>query len=131
MIQFIAPVLTTIFSLLKEDDANIAKSAGVSPNVLNKVTHVIEGYLTKDEKMLQLSAELMQQARQHDIETFDKHDKFSNCLRSCVRPIATFVALFWYVYARLHDIPLASEDYAIIGGILAFWFGFRPFEKRK
>jgi len=37
----------------------------------------------------------------------------------------------WYIYARLNDIPLQAEDYAIIGGIMAFWFGFRPFEKGK
>jgi len=43
----------------------------------------------------------------------------------------TFAAMSWYLYARTQGIELTQEDYAIIGGVLAFWFGFRPFEKRR
>ncbi len=78
-----------------------------------------------------LTEDKFNNARKHDIATFDKNDLFSNRLRSIVRPICTLIAISWYVYARANEIPLGKEDYAIIGGILAFWFGFRPFEKKR
>jgi hypothetical protein len=131
MIQYITPLLGSVLSMLQKDRQHLAKSAGVSENVVEQVTEAMQRYLSEDERLLKLSDDIMRQARQHDIETFDRQDRFSNRLRSVVRPISTFVALAWYVYARLNDIPLVSEDYAIIGGVLAFWFGFRPFEKRN
>lgn len=131
MIQYLGPVLSSVISLLQKDSHHLAKSAGVSKEIMGQVTNAMQNYLSKDERMLKLSNELMKQAREHDVATFDKYDKFSNRLRSVVRPISTFIALIWYVYARLNEIELSTEDYTIIGGILAFWFGFRPFEKRN
>jgi hypothetical protein len=55
--------------------------------------------------------------------------RFVNVLRGIVRPVITLTAFFWYVYARATNVPMGAEDYAIVGGIMAFWFGFRPFEK--
>lgn len=75
-------------------------------------------------------AEQLKSARMHDAQIFDATDKFSNTLRSSVRPIITIAAMGWYIWARANGVPLEGEDYAIIGGVLAFWFGFRPFEKR-
>ncbi|MFT7433691.1 MAG: hypothetical protein ACI9TY_001330, partial [Alphaproteobacteria bacterium] len=107
------------------------KKAGVSEDVMSKITDVLTDFVTKDEKALQMTMAYMQEARAHDIATFNKDDILANRFRSVVRPVCTFLALWWYVYARINEIPLQQEDYAIVGGILAFWFGFRPFEKRK
>ena len=100
-------------------------------SIVSKVLGAVEDYANKDERMQAFLAEQINKARSHDIATFDKTDKFSNRLRSSVRPLTTFAAMAWYIYARLNEIPLQAEDYAIIGGIMAFWFGFRPFEKRQ
>ena len=127
----LATALPAVFSFLRSDKKKLAEKAGVDEGVFDGVAGVIENYLTKDERAQKFWAEQMDNARKHDIATFDQGDKFINRLRSSVRPIVTFVALAWYVYARLNNIPLTSEDYAIIGGVLAFWFGFRPFEKRQ
>jgi len=35
----------------------------------------------------------------------------------------------WYVYARANGIELQEYDWYIIGGVIAFWFGFRPLEQ--
>ncbi|MBI1362718.1 MAG: hypothetical protein GC134_01935 [Proteobacteria bacterium] len=104
---------------------------GVAQDATEQVVSALEAFLHKDEEAAKLTADYMDQARKHDIATFDAQDRFANRMRACVRPACTFVALCWYVYARANGIELQPEDYAIIGGILAFWFGFRPFEKRR
>lgn len=131
MIQLATTVLGGLFGLLKGNTKSIASEAGVDEGIVGKVLGAVEAYATKDERMQAFLAEQIDKARQHDIATFDKTDLFSNRLRSTVRPLTTFAAMGWYIYARLHDIPLAAEDYAIIGGVMAFWFGLRPFEKRQ
>lgn len=131
MIQIATTVLGGLFGLLKGNSKSIAGKAGVDESIVGKVLGAVEDYANKDERMQAFLAEQINKARQHDIATFDKTDKFSNRLRSSVRPLTTFAAMAWYIYARLNEIPLQAEDYAIIGGIMAFWFGFRPFEKRQ
>lgn len=131
MIPLLTTALPAIFSFMKSDKKKLADEAGVEEGMFDGVMGVIENYLTKDERAQKFWAEQMDNARKHDIATFDINDKFINRMRSSVRPVVTFVALAWYIYARVNDITLTSEDYAIVGGILAFWFGFRPFEKRK
>jgi CHASE1-domain containing sensor protein len=46
-----------------------------------------------------------------------------------IRPITTFIALGFYIYARTHGIELQVEDKALIGGIIGFWFTGRTVEK--
>ena len=130
MFNVILPVLSTIFSALRNRKEDIAAEAGVSGDVVEKVGGVLEAYLTKDERVWHQIAAEVEKARQHDIATQVKGYWFIDIMRGAVRPIITYVAMFWYVYARAYTIPLGAEDYAIIGGILAFWFGTRPFEKK-
>ncbi len=129
--NIIIPILSGLAGLLKANRGAIAKKAGTTPDIVGKVTTAFEQYLSKDERVLAIAAEELNKARQHDIETQVKGIPLVNLARGLVRPVITFTAFAWYVYARVYHIPLTSEDYAIIGGILAFWFGFRPFEKIK
>ncbi|NBX75139.1 MAG: hypothetical protein EBQ92_01115 [Proteobacteria bacterium] len=130
MLNIAAPIIGGIFDLLKGDSKQIAKNSGLEEGVVGKVLGAVEAYATRDERLQAMLAAEIDKARQHDVTTFDKNDLFSNRLRSSVRPLITFAAMAWYIYARLTGIPLAGEDYAIIGGVMMFWFGFRPFEKR-
>lgn len=131
MLNLFTPALAGMFSALLRSRGDIASISGASEDVVNRVLTAAEQHIGKDERLqAQLFAE-MESARQHDVKTFDGKDRATNALRSSVRPLITFVAMGWYVYARLNAIPLMPEDYAIIGGILAFWFGFRPFEKMR
>lgn len=131
MLNVLAPALAGIFSALLKQRGDIATVSGASEDVVNRVLTAAEQHLSKDERLqAQIFAE-MESARSHDANTFDKTDVIANRLRSSVRPIVTFAAMGWYVFARVEGIALAPEDYAIIGGILAFWFGMRPLEKIK
>lgn len=107
------------------------KIEGVSSGVVDKVVDAFQDYVTKDEKAQVFLAEQIELSRQHDIKLMEHNSRFVNDLRGAVRPVVSFIAIGWYVYARVNDIALTHEDYAIIGGVLAFWFGFRPFEKRS
>ena len=124
------PVISGLIALFRNSNQQPAIK-GVPQNAVDGVLDAFEAFATKDERAQKFAAAQMEKARQHDIATFDKTDIFTNRLRSSVRPLTTFVAMSWYIYARLNNIPLTAEDYTIIGGILAFWFGFRPFEKRR
>lgn len=131
MLAAILPFITQIISLVRDSKNDIAAKTGVSPDAVDKVTTAIESYINKDERVLQLAEQAINNARQHDTSTYNPQDKLVNTARGLVRPICSFIAIVWYVAARASGIPLLPEDYAIIGGILAFWFGFRPFEKKQ
>lgn len=128
--SFITPILSTLFNVLSSQEKILSKETGISVSSIQHLSSVLQGYMSKDEKLLKLEQEFMNKARQHDMQTYTAGHNFVNGIRSLVRPICTFVSLAWYVYARMNDIELMSEDYAIIGGVLAFWFGFRPFDKK-
>ncbi len=119
-----------VLTVLSAGKRTIARGAGVDEGTVSAVLKGVDAYLSKDERARAQLNDFVKDARAHDISTFMKEDLFSNRLRSLVRPVVTFAAMGWYLYARSHGITLTQEDYAIIGGVLAFWFGFRPFEKR-
>lgn len=115
-------VLTPLLSLFS--------SSQKLPEGSEKVLGAFTDFIQRDDKAKALVASYIEQARQHDIATFDKSDKFTNRIRSLVRPVCTLLTLSWYIYARVMGIPLTPEDYTLIGGVVAFWFGVRSLEKR-
>lgn len=131
MLQVLAPALAGIFSALVKQREAISSSSGVSEDIVNRVLTAAEQHIGKDERLQQQLFAEVENARQHDVATFSPDTVGVNILRGAVRPVVTFMAMGWYIYARVQGVALLPEDYAIIGGILAFWFGFRPFEKRS
>lgn len=125
----LAPTLLGVLtSYLESRKGDVAKATGLSEETVGQVSHVVNGYLTQDERVTQAIMGEIDKARAHDAGLTGVAP-FVNTLRGLVRPLITLTAFFWYVYARSVHIALGSEDYAIIGGVMAFWFGFRPFEK--
>lgn len=124
------PVISILADVLRSNKVEVAKQTGVSEDAIGKVGDAVESFLTKDERALQAMMAEIDKARAHDTAmNATAMPPVVLLLRGLVRPLITLTAFFWYVYARAAGIALGSEDYAIIGGILAFWFGFRPFEK--
>lgn len=130
MIQVALPFLTNVLALFRENKNKISKESGVAADVVEQVARAFEKQLSKDERLIQQAAKEMEKARQHDIQTQIKDIWLVNLLRGLVRPLVTFSVFMWYLYARIQGIPLSAEDYTLIGGILAFWFGIRSFDKK-
>ena len=131
MWQLALPVVETVLGIIRERKTEIAQETGVPSHVVAQISQAFEAHIGKDERLLAMAQQEMQAAREHDAQTQVRDIPFVNLARGLVRPSVTFMAMGWYVYARVQNIPLNAEDYAIIGGILAFWFGMRPFEKRQ
>lgn len=103
------------------------KDLGITDDVAKGIT----SYLQNNTKLEQEIVEEIDKARQHDIKTGQNTSNFVKNLRGSIRPICTIATFIWYLYAKLNHIELTSEDYSIIGGVLAFWFGFRSYEKKN
>lgn len=130
MLATILPLFTSaVQAFLTTKKTETAQKAGVAPSQVEQIGQALQSYLTQDERLQQQILAEVEKARQHDIATRVTHEPIVNIARGLVRPVITFTAMAWYVYARMNNIPLQPEDYSIIGGILAFWFGLRPFEK--
>lgn len=123
------PVLGAVAEYLLSRKADVAKQTGLPEETIGKVSAAVNDFLTKDERAQAAVMNEIEKARQHDIATAENTPPIVALLRGLVRPVITLAACFWYIYARLIGVELTGEDYAIIGGIMAFWFGFRPFEK--
>lgn len=124
------PVLSVIGGLLEERKADVAEKTGLSVETVGRVSGVVGDILTKDERVYEAVMAEIDRARMHDSAMVDVNAlPLVNYLRGLVRPVITLTAFFWYVYARCTGVPMLAEDYAIVGGIMAFWFGVRPFEK--
>lgn len=131
MLQMILPIIGGVVELIKNNRETIAREVGVKPAVMDKLGDVIKTHLTQDERKLQQLAAEVQSARDFAMQTQVKDVVLVSIARGLVRPCITFAAMGWYIYARVNQIVLQPEDYAIVGGVLAFWFGMRPFEKIK
>lgn len=125
------PVLSVVNSLLEERRADVAEKTGLSVDTVAKVSGVVGDMLTRDERIREAVMQEIDRARAHDAGMGVVNGMpLIGILRGLVRPVITLTAFFWYVYARCMGVPMVAEDYAIVGGIMAFWFGVRPFEKR-
>ena len=64
-------------------------------------------------------------AREHDKASYGTHwsGRVVDFFRGMVRPVITFTAFAYFIYMRVNGFELPENDYYIIGGILAFWFG--------
>lgn len=101
-----------------------------SDGTVRKAVDTVSNYLGKDERILDAANKQIDSARKHDTSITATAGVYIKALHSSVRPVITYVAFAYFIYAKLNDIVISDYDYAIIGGIIAFWFGFRPFEKR-
>jgi hypothetical protein len=129
LLNLAAPILNVVSSYMESRKADVAQATGLSEDTVGQVSSVVSSYLTQDEKAAAAIMSEIDKAREADSTLGPLVPQFVNTLRGLVRPLITLVAFFWYVYARSVHIEITGEDYAIIGGIVAFWFGFRPFEK--
>tara|TARA_Y100001960_G_C14781757_1_gene887387 strand:- start:2946 stop:3332 length:387 start_codon:yes stop_codon:yes gene_type:complete len=104
---------------------------GKDLGVTNDITNAIAAYLKNNAELEKEIIAEIDKARQHDITIGQNVSKFIINLRGLIRPVCTIAAFTWYIYAKLNNIELTSEDYSIIGGVLAFWFGFRSYDKKR
>ncbi len=129
MLQLALPILSVLAQTLLNRQSDIAKQTGLPEDTVQKVSTAVNDFLSRDERAAAAIMAEIEKARHHDVETAAGAPPLVVLLRGLVRPVITLAACFWYIFARLNNVPLLAEDYAIIGGIMAFWFGFRPFEK--
>ncbi|MCP4355505.1 MAG: hypothetical protein GY793_07720 [Proteobacteria bacterium] len=112
--------------------SSFAKSKkGIDLGINDEIVKAVSEYLERDIKLEKEILSQIESARSHDLNTSSKNSSIINNIRGIVRPICTFIAFAWYLYAKIHNIALTVEDYTIIGGILAFWFGFRSIDKKS
>lgn len=130
LVNVAVPMAAAVVDLLRSRKDDVAKKAGVSADAVQQVGSVLGDYLSRDQKAMQAMMDEMERARRHDVDTRGDEPPLVVLLRGLVRPVITLSAFVWYVAARAQGIPLSGEDYALIGGVVAFWFGFRSFEKR-
>lgn len=124
------PILQAVTGLMNDHKADVAEKTGLSIETVGKVSGVVGDLLTTDERVLEAIMAEIDKARDHDNAMNASNVlPFISMLRGLVRPVITLTAFFWYVYARCTGLEMGGEDYAIVGGIMAFWFGLRPFEK--
>ncbi|NBV54241.1 MAG: DUF3243 family protein [Proteobacteria bacterium] len=131
VIPAVVAVAGLIGDLLQKRKVELARQVGVSEETVTELGKSIGDYLSRDERALAAVMAEIDKARGHDTAMNAVNmPPLVDLLRGLVRPVITFAAFGWYVGARILDVPLGAEDYAMVGGILAFWFGFRPFEKK-
>ncbi|HEX2858692.1 MAG TPA: hypothetical protein VHP58_00580 [Alphaproteobacteria bacterium] len=125
----VLPVIQVIIGYLLARKTEVARATGLAEDGVAKVGEALQNFMTQDTAAQQKIYDEMDKARQADVATLPGAPPVVLLLRGLVRPVITLVAFGWYVAARANGVTLGSEDYAIIGGVVAFWFGFRPFEK--
>lgn len=121
----IAGIVAKALGVLKNSDKG--KTLGLTEDIANGIAT----YLQNNKELEKEIIAEVNKARQHDITIGQNVSKFVINLRGLIRPLCTIIAFVWYLYAKLNNIELTSEDYSIIGGTLAFWFGFRSYEKKS
>lgn len=105
-----------------------------------------------DQIAMQTDAEMTVAAYDHDKKIMDKASKWVVNFVGTVRPMVTYIFVLelcainawiaYYVYSnphlvlnmedliRLSDIIFSSDEMAMLGGIIGFWFGSRSWAKK-
>ncbi|KPJ66530.1 MAG: hypothetical protein AMJ43_07810 [Coxiella sp. DG_40] len=140
-----------VFEVVKGCASGIAKATGLDETVVSNVITGVSTYIEKDEiakeKVQTLISSELDKARQHELAFYSKSDKAGNFIRTITRPVVTMASIgclfamkIICVLSMLNDpekisslvkdfpdaklmFTLTTYDYAIVGGILAFWFG--------
>ena len=110
---------------------NRLKNSGIIKKSELKTLNLLEKEINESKTLNKEISQLLAKVVEHDAGLIKNNSSLVNNLRGIIRPICTLFAFAWYLYAKVNNIELSLEDYSIIGGILAFWFGFRTYEKSK
>lgn len=130
LVSLALPLLEAVVGYVSSRKSDIARDTGLSEDTVGQVSDSVTGYLSQDERALAAVMAEIDKAREHDSSLNTPNlPVFVAATRAMVRPVITLVAFLWFVYARCAGIELSAEDYTIVGGVMAFWFGLRPFEK--
>ena len=105
-----------------------------------------------DQIAMQTDAQMTEAALAHDAKVLEKASTWVVNFVGTVRPIVTYIFIFelcainawiaYYVYSRpslvnnmddlirVTDIIFSSDEMAMLGGIIGFWFGSRSWAKK-
>jgi hypothetical protein len=105
-----------------------------------------------DQIAMQTDAQMTEAALKHDEKIMEKASTWVVNFVGTVRPIVTYIFIFelcainawiaYYVYSRpslvnnmddlirVTDIIFSSDEMAMLGGIIGFWFGSRSWSKK-
>ena len=105
-----------------------------------------------DQIAMQTDAQMTEAALEHDAKVLERASTWVVNFVGTVRPIVTYIFIFelcainawiaYYVYSRpslvmsmddlirLSDIIFSTDEMAMLGGIIGFWFGSRGWSKK-
>ena len=105
-----------------------------------------------DQVAMQSEAQMTEAALKHDEKVLEKASQWVANYVGTVRPTVTYIFVFelcainawiaYYIYSRpslvmsmddlirLSDIIFSTDEMAMLGGILGFWFGSRTWSKK-
>ncbi len=105
-----------------------------------------------DQVSMQAEAQMTEAALKHDEKVLEKASQWVANYVGTVRPTVTYIFVFelcainawiaYYIYSRpslvmnmddlirLSDIIFSSDEMAMLGGIIGFWFGSRGWAKK-
>ena len=105
-----------------------------------------------DQIAMQTDAQMTEAALKHDEKIMEKASTWVVNFVGTVRPIVTYIFIFelcainawiaYYVYSRpslvnnmddlirITDVIFSSDEMAMLGGIIGFWFGSRSWSKK-
>jgi len=105
-----------------------------------------------DQIAMQTDAQMTEAALEHDAKVLEKASTWVVNFVGTVRPIVTYIFIFelcainawiaYYVYSRpslvnnmddlirVTDVIFSSDEMAMLGGIIGFWFGSRSWAKK-
>ena len=105
-----------------------------------------------DQIAMQTDAQMTEAAHKHDEKIMEKASTWVVNFVGTVRPIVTYIFIFelcainawiaYYVYSRpslvnnmddlirVTDVIFSSDEMAMLGGIIGFWFGSRSWAKK-
>jgi len=105
-----------------------------------------------DQIAMQTDAQMTEAALEHDAKVLERASTWVVNFVGTVRPIVTYIFIFelcainawiaYYVYSRpslvnnmddlirVTDVIFSSDEMAMLGGIIGFWFGSRSWSKK-
>ena len=110
----------------------------IAKGLISPVSDIVKEFVSDKDKAMALEAKLtmffaetINDAREHDKASYGStwQGRTVDFMRGMVRPLITYGAGAYFIYAKMNKLPIPDQEYAIIAGVFVFWFGGRMLSK--
>ena len=123
------PIISDVLDLVGKAVDKVIPDANKREEIKAKLQFAVMEQALEEKKLVFQDLENARELYKEELREQGVHPVVKS-IRALVRPSIAYFTTGFYIYAKLHSLPLTQSDYYLFYGIFAFYFGLRTVEKK-